>query len=51
MYNSGFDFTFQEFAARGYVLLYTNPRGSNGYGRILPMPFGIVTLAPKIMQT
>jgi dipeptidyl aminopeptidase/acylaminoacyl peptidase len=32
MYNSGFNFTFQEFAARGYVVLYTNPRGSTGYG-------------------
>lgn len=32
MYNSGFNFTFQEFAARGYIVLYTNPRGSTGYG-------------------
>lgn len=32
MYNSGFSFTYQEFAARGYVVLYTNPRGSTGYG-------------------
>jgi len=32
MYNTGFNFTFQEFAARGYVVLYTNPRGSTGYG-------------------
>ncbi|MEE4210522.1 MAG: S9 family peptidase [Parvularcula sp.] len=32
MYNTGFDFTFQEFAARGYVVLYMNPRGSTGYG-------------------
>ena len=32
MYNSGFNFTFQEFAAQGYVVLYTNPRGSTGYG-------------------
>ena len=32
MSNSGFNFTFQEFAARGYVVLYTNPRGSTGYG-------------------
>lgn len=32
MYNNGFNFTFQEFAARGYVVLYTNPRGSTGYG-------------------
>jgi dipeptidyl aminopeptidase/acylaminoacyl peptidase len=32
MYNTGFNFTFQEFAARGYVVLYINPRGSTGYG-------------------
>lgn len=32
MYNSGFNFRFQEFAARGYVVLYVNPRGSTGYG-------------------
>jgi dipeptidyl aminopeptidase/acylaminoacyl peptidase len=31
-YDAGFDFIFQEFAARGYVVLYTNPRGSTGYG-------------------
>ena len=32
MSNGAFNFTFQEFAARGYVVLYTNPRGSTGYG-------------------
>jgi dipeptidyl aminopeptidase/acylaminoacyl peptidase len=32
MYNFGFDFSAQEFAANGYVVLYTNPRGSSGYG-------------------
>lgn len=32
MYNTAFDFTYQEFAASGYVTLYTNPRGSTGYG-------------------
>ena len=32
MYNSGFDFKNQDHAANGYVLLYTNPRGSSGYG-------------------
>ena len=32
MYNGGFNFTFQEHAANDYVLLYTNPRGSTGYG-------------------
>lgn len=32
MYNVGFNFTYQEFAASGYVVLYTNPRGSTGYG-------------------
>lgn len=32
MYNTGFSFMYQEFAANGYVVLYTNPRGSTGYG-------------------
>jgi len=32
MYNVGFNFNNQIHAADGYVLLYTNPRGSTGYG-------------------
>ncbi|MCG8466782.1 MAG: DPP IV N-terminal domain-containing protein, partial [Gemmatimonadetes bacterium] len=32
MYNGGFNFSWQEHAANGYVVLYTNPRGSSGYG-------------------
>ena len=32
MYNVGFNNSFQNFAANGYLLLYTNPRGSTGYG-------------------
>lgn len=32
MYNAGFNFMYQNFAANGYVVLYTNPRGSTGYG-------------------
>ncbi|HEX7091292.1 MAG TPA: S9 family peptidase [Longimicrobiales bacterium] len=32
MYNTGFNFAWQEHAANGYVVLYTNPRGSSGYG-------------------
>jgi dipeptidyl aminopeptidase/acylaminoacyl peptidase len=32
MYNVGFNPMFQNFAANGFVLLYTNPRGSTGYG-------------------
>jgi dipeptidyl aminopeptidase/acylaminoacyl peptidase len=32
MYNVGFNFARQENAANGYVVLYTNPRGSTGYG-------------------
>jgi len=32
MYNVGFDYWFQNFAANGYVVIYTNPRGSTGYG-------------------
>jgi dipeptidyl aminopeptidase/acylaminoacyl peptidase len=32
MYNVGFNFMFQTFAANGFVVLYTNPRGSTGYG-------------------
>jgi dipeptidyl aminopeptidase/acylaminoacyl peptidase len=32
MYGVGFNFAWQEHAANGYVILYTNPRGSTGYG-------------------
>jgi dipeptidyl aminopeptidase/acylaminoacyl peptidase len=32
MYNVGFSFARQDHAAHGYVMLYTNPRGSTGYG-------------------
>jgi dipeptidyl aminopeptidase/acylaminoacyl peptidase len=32
MYTVGFSYQFQNFAANGYVVLYTNPRGSTGYG-------------------
>ncbi len=32
MYNGNFNFTYQDMAAQGYVVLYTNPRGSTGYG-------------------
>jgi dipeptidyl aminopeptidase/acylaminoacyl peptidase len=31
-YGSGFDYEFQWLAANGYAVLYTNPRGSTGYG-------------------
>jgi dipeptidyl aminopeptidase/acylaminoacyl peptidase len=31
-YNAGFSRYFQAIAARGYVVLYMNPRGSRGYG-------------------
>jgi dipeptidyl aminopeptidase/acylaminoacyl peptidase len=32
MYNVAFNFSRQDHAANGYVILYTNPRGSTGYG-------------------
>ncbi|MGH9866642.1 MAG: S9 family peptidase [Candidatus Polarisedimenticolia bacterium] len=32
MYNVAFNYSFQNFAANGYLVLYTNPRGSTGYG-------------------
>jgi len=32
MYGVGFNFAWQNHAAEGYVVLYTNPRGSSGYG-------------------
>jgi dipeptidyl aminopeptidase/acylaminoacyl peptidase len=32
MYNVGFNYSLQNFAANGFVVLYTNPRGSTGYG-------------------
>jgi len=31
-YGAAFSFPFQLLAARGYAVLYTNPRGSTGYG-------------------
>jgi dipeptidyl aminopeptidase/acylaminoacyl peptidase len=33
MYGVGMNFEFQNHAAEGYVVLYTNPRGSSGYGQ------------------
>ncbi len=33
MYGVGMNFEFQQHAAEGYVVLYTNPRGSTGYGK------------------
>ncbi|MCH7904839.1 MAG: S9 family peptidase [Armatimonadetes bacterium] len=33
MYTVGFSWTFQNFAANGYAVLFTNPRGSTGYGQ------------------
>jgi dipeptidyl aminopeptidase/acylaminoacyl peptidase len=33
MYGVGFDFERQNHAAAGYLVLYTNPRGSTGYGK------------------
>src|SRR5262245_59339306 len=32
MYNVAFNFSRQDHAASNYVILYTNPRGSTGYG-------------------
>ncbi len=32
MYRGNFNFTYQDMAAQGYIVLYTNPRGSTGYG-------------------
>src|SRR3989449_9397418 len=32
MYNGAFSYQNQNFAANGYVVLITNPRGSTGYG-------------------
>ena len=33
LYGESFYLEFQLLAARGYVILYTNPRGSDGYGQ------------------
>ncbi len=33
MYNVTFNWDWQNFAADGYAVLYTNPRGSTGYGQ------------------
>ena len=32
MFNGSFNFSYQEHAANGYVVVYVNPRGSTGYG-------------------
>lgn len=32
MYNVAFNFSRQDHASNGFVMLYTNPRGSTGYG-------------------
>lgn len=32
MYRGAFNFMYQAFASNGFVVLYTNPRGSTGYG-------------------
>jgi dipeptidyl aminopeptidase/acylaminoacyl peptidase len=34
MYGYSFFFEFQLLAARGYAVVYSNPRGSTGYGRV-----------------
>ncbi len=33
MYGTTFSYEIQQYAAAGYVVLYTNPRGSTGYGQ------------------
>ncbi len=33
MYSTAWSWAFQNFAAQGYAVLYTNPRGSTGYGQ------------------
>lgn len=33
MYSVAWNWAFQNFAAQGYAVLYTNPRGSTGYGQ------------------
>lgn len=33
MFGYGFNSSFQVYAARGYAVLYLNPRGSSGYGQ------------------
>jgi dipeptidyl aminopeptidase/acylaminoacyl peptidase len=33
MYDVGFSWSFQNFAANGYAVLWINPRGSTGYGQ------------------
>jgi dipeptidyl aminopeptidase/acylaminoacyl peptidase len=33
MYSVGWSWSYQNFAANGYAVLWTNPRGSTGYGQ------------------
>jgi dipeptidyl aminopeptidase/acylaminoacyl peptidase len=37
MYRADFQAEFQQHAAAGYLVLYTNPRGSSGYGKAFGM--------------
>jgi dipeptidyl aminopeptidase/acylaminoacyl peptidase len=46
MYQGRFDFRYQAFAARGFVVLYTNPRGSTGYGEAFSL--GINKAYPSV---
>ena len=34
MYSGNFNFQYQVYAANGFIVLYTNPRGSTGYGEV-----------------
>ncbi|MEM6513087.1 MAG: S9 family peptidase [Pseudomonadota bacterium] len=46
MYQGRFDFRYQAFAAQGFVVLYTNPRGSTGYGEAFSL--GINKAYPSV---
>lgn len=52
MYGETFMHEFQMLAAQGYTIIYTNPRGSNGYGNAwandLPLYWGIKDM-PDLM--
>ena len=45
MYDVGFSWSYQNFASLGYAVLYTNPRGSTGYGQ--DFVNGIQYLVPR----
>ena len=50
MYGNTYFNEFQILAAQGFAVLYTNPRGSHGYGQNLWMQY-VAIMVVMIMRT